>query len=257
MLEHLLQTAGFHAHLAPQRIKPHGGKVIKVLVNHGDGEVHILAVRLATQLQQNTLAQVTGGDTCRIQRLHDFYHLLDLLGIDHIAIVEGHVIGNLRSATAQIAAILQVAHDGVGNDLLGLVEFQLAQLVGEVFLQGLLAHSSGGIILVVTAMVVGNEAIPSHGIIVTAVLVDAVVVSAPFVGGTAVVLGVLLIVFIVRHLFKRLILTDLVVDKLGHLGIAFFQHQAQQALLFQCQALRLLLFLCESLYCHDCKRFCV
>ena len=129
MLEGFFNFFGCGAQLAGNRVKTHGSHLVEVFLDHLDGEIHSLALGLAAQLQQDALAQVTRGNTRRIHRLHDVQHIFDLLSIYHIAVVEGHIIGNLGTAAAQVTIVLDVADDGLGYHLLGIVKLQFTQLV--------------------------------------------------------------------------------------------------------------------------------
>ena len=252
MLENVFQALAIHSHFAAQRIETHGSKIIKVLIHHRDGQVDIIAGIFAAQLQQYALLQVTSSDTRRVQRLYDLKHFLDLFCIHDIAVVESHIICYLTDRASQISVILQVADDGVCNDLLCLIQFQFTQLVGQKFLQGLLAHGNRSIVLIVTAAIVGKITVPGRRIVVS-VAVHLAAGRGPGIVAvtvTAVVVVGAVIVIIVRLLLQCLNFIDLVVDEFGHLGIILFQHQSQHPLLFQCQTLRLLLFDRESLFCH-------
>ena len=258
VLEHLFQFLAGNAHLAAQRVETHGCKVVEILLHHRDGHVHILTSGFAAQLQQDAFPQVPCGDTGRVQCLDDLQHLFHLLGVHHVTVVECHVIGNFIDRAAQIAVILQIAHNGLGNDLLGLVELQFSQLVGKVFLERFFAYCRRRIVLVVAAAVVGEVAVPCSRVVVTVAVHLAAggsVLAGMVVVATLVVVIVVLVV-VVRLFFKGLNLIDLIVDEFGHLGIVFLQHQSQHALLFQCQALLLLLLQCQSLFRHCRKRFC-
>ena len=254
MLEHLFQPFGRNPRLAGHGVKTHRHHIVKVFLYHLDGDVHILARRLALQLKQYALTQVTRCDARGVQSLHDAQHLLHLGSIDHIAVVERHVVGYLAHAAAQVAIVLQIAHDCPRDDLLRLVEFQLAQLVGDIFLKCFFAHRRGRIVLVVTAAVVGKVAVPGRRVFI-AIGIDVTAGRGVVPGGFVFILAFarfsgIVVIVIVRLLLQRLNLADLVVDEFGHLGIVLLQHQSQHALLLQCQTLRLLLLQCESLFCH-------
>ena len=126
VLKHLFQFLAGNSHFASQRVEAHGCKVVEVLLDHRDGQVHILTTGFAAQLQQNAFPQVPCGNAGRVQRLDSLQHLFHLLGIHHVAVVKCHVVGNFAHRAAQIAVILQIAHNGLGNDLLGLVELHFS-----------------------------------------------------------------------------------------------------------------------------------
>ena len=60
----------------------------------------------------------------------------------------------------------------------------------------------------------------------------------------AVASTIIVVTLVIILLFQSLNLIDLIVNEFGHLGIAFLQHHAQEALLLQRQTLRLLLLQC-------------
>ena len=89
-------------------------------------------------------------------------------------------------------------------------------------------------VFVIEAAVVGKVAVPRHRVIVAAVGTDGLVIALAF-RVFLLFLTILLVVVlvIVRLLLESLDFVHFIIDEFGHLGIAFFQHLAQQALLFQ------------------------
>ena len=212
----------------------HIHQFIEVFLDDFSCDVHIAAVLFALQLQQDAFTHVAGADAGRVQCLHHVDHLFDLRRVHIVAVVERHVVGNLGGAAAQVSRILQVAHDGLGNHLLRLVEFKFSQLVEQCFLHRLLAHRRGTVVFVIEAAVVGKVAVPRHRVIVAAVGTDGLVIALAFrmlLLFLAIILVVVLV--LVRLLLESLDFVHFIIDEFGHLGIAFFQHLAQQALLFQ------------------------
>ena len=179
--------------------------------------------------------------------------------INNPAVVKGHVIGNLGGTATQITVILQVTHNRTGNDLLRLVQLQLTQLIGKMLLHGLFAHRGRGIIFIVTAAVVGKEAVPRYRVVVTVGLGIIFRVGRAAILALGLLVGVLvaILVILVGFLLECLNLIHLVVDEFRHLGIVLFKHHAQQALLFQRQPLRLFLLQSEFLFCHRRQRLWV
>ena len=257
MLEHLLQSLLVHSHAATHDVKPHACQFIEVFLDHLDSQFHVLGAFLAAQLQQHALAQVASCDARWVERLHYGQHLIDLTGVHHIAIVKGHIVGDLCCRTAQVSVFLDIAHNGPSNDHLGFIQLQFAQLVRQVLGQRLLAHRRRGIVLIVTTTVVGKVTVPGHGVVIAVGLgIHLFVGDTVIVALIVIIVTARVIVIVVILLFlKCLNFIDLVVNELGHLGIVFLQHQSQQALLLQRQALSLFLLQCESLFCHSRKRF--
>ena len=156
------------------------------------------------------------------------------MGIHDIAVVKCHVIGDFTGRAMQVAVFLDISHNGTCDHQLGLVKFQLAQLIGQIVGQRLFTHGSWGVILVIAAAVVGKVAVPCHRVVVTVDLGIHLIVGHTVIVAFIIMLVTAAIIIVVVLLFlEGLNLIDLIVNELGHLGIVFLQYQAQHALLLQ------------------------
>ena len=150
------------------------GEVVEVVFHYGCG--HVVRCLHAFQLQQQAFLQAAGAYPCGVEALYDAQHLLDLLlrGVD--ALAESQVVGHQRQVAAQVAGVVQRAHQLGGYLLLTLCQRTQGKLLHKP-LRGrqAVAHHKLAAYLVGVALLV-------FAVVVVVILVLVAVPVRPVVG---------------------------------------------------------------------------
>ena len=207
----LFQLLFAHVALAHDFVVVLLGKLVEHLVHNFVGQQVGGRTLVTLELQQQAFAQVRGPHAGRLELLNHLQNILDLAHRHVEPHLEDEVVGDSLDGALQIAVVVDVADDVLGNLIRGFVERLFAQLALEIVVERRGRDKGNILFLVVFREVVGFE--PVVGDVVFGAVVAQRELFGRF-GGISVFVGVGVVVVQAVEAFFPALFQGGVVDQL-------------------------------------------